>query len=163
MKWIFLHIIVLWFLPAQDLDTLRLAYKEAGKDTAKISHFMDLVKDVSKESSPTLIGYKGAAIAIEAKTQKGIQNKVDAFKEGRGYIEYAIEKDPENTELRFIRIGIQENAPKILGYRDHIDSDKTFILNHFNGIASKNLKMHIGDYIKQSKVFSESEKQSLNL
>ena len=161
MKWVLVHIVILWFLPFQNLEPLRLAYKEAGQDDTKISHFMDLVKDITKDSSPVLIGYKGAALAIEAKSQKGIPNKIEAFKEGKDYIEYAIEKDSTNIELRFIRIGIQENAPKILGYNNNIDEDKQFLLEHFNNITSKNLKNHISDYIKQSKIFTNEEKNSI--
>ena len=163
MKWVLLHIIILLFSTPTDLEPLRKAYKEAGLDETKISHFIDLVKDVTKDSNPVLIGYKGAALAIEAKTQKGIQNKVDAFKEGKDLIEYAIEQEPNNIELRFIRLGVQENTPKVLKYKENIDEDKIFILKNFNDITSENLKEHIGNYIKQSKVFTEIEKESLKL
>lgn len=163
MKWVLVHIIILLFSTPTDLEPLRKAYKEAGLDETKISYFMDLVKDVTKDSKPVLIGYKGAALAIEAKTQKGIQNKVEAFKDGIDYIEYAIAQEPNNVELRFIRLGIQENTPKVLKYKENIDEDKTFILGNFNDISSKNLKEHIANYIKQSKVFTEFEKESIKL
>lgn len=163
MKWVLLHIILLFYIPLKDLEPLRQAYKEAGQDDTKIAHFIDLVKDVTKDSSPVFIGYKGAALAIEAKTQKGIQSKVEAFKVGKDYIEYAIAKEPNNVELRFIRLGIQENTPKVLKYKENIDEDKTFIIENYNEISSKNLKEHIGNYIKQSKVFTEIEKESLKL
>lgn len=161
MKWVLLHILVLWFLPVKNLEPLRKAYKEAGQDDSKIAHFMDLVKDVTKDSNPVLIGYKGAALSIDAKTQKGIQGKVNAFKTGKDYIEYAIEKAPDNVELRFIRLGIQENTPKVLKYKQNIEEDKSFILERFKSIPSKSLKEHIANYIKQSKVFTELEKASL--
>ena len=163
MKWFLLHIVLFWYVPAQDLETLRLAYKEAAHDDAKIESFYTLVNHITKEDNTLLVGYKGAAIALAAKKEKTIKTKKEMFVEGTSYLEYAIDKTPENIELRFIRIGIQENTPKLLKYKDNIEEDKTFILNHFNAISSKNLKDHIGDYIKQSKVFSETEKQSLNL
>lgn len=161
MKWLLLHTIVLWVLPFQDLETLRLAYKEAGQDDSKIEAFSELVKDITKESNPTLIGYKGAAIALQAKIQKTIQEKKKGFIEGVDYLEYAIQKEPNNIELRFIRLGIQENTPKLLKYKGNIDQDKRFLIKQYPHISSKNLKGHIKDYIKQSKVFTDEEKNSI--
>ena len=162
-KWLFLHIILIWIVPTQDLETLRLAYKNAGQDDSKIEAFENLVKDITTEDNPVLVGYKGASLTLKAKLEKTIKDKKDLFVQGKGIIEYAIQKDPESVELRFIRLGIQENTPKLLKYKDNIEEDKNFILKNYNTISSKDLKRHISDYIKQSKVFSDIEKQTLNL
>ena len=120
-KWLFLHIILIWIVPTQDLETLRLAYKNAGQDDSKIEAFENLVKDITTEDNPVLVGYKGASLTLKAKLEKTIKDKKDLFVQGKGIIEYAIQKDPESVELRFIRLGIQENTPKLLKYKDNIE------------------------------------------
>lgn len=163
VKWLYIHIILLWFVPAQDLETLRLAYKNAGQDDSKIEAFENLVKDITTEDNPVLVGYRGASLTLKAKLEKTIKDKKDLFIQGKEIIEYAIQQAPESIELRFIRLGIQENTPKLLKYKDNIEEDKNFILKNYNNISSKDLKSHITGYIKQSKVFSDTDKQSLNL
>ncbi|WP_405573545.1 hypothetical protein [Winogradskyella sp. Asnod2-B02-A] len=141
-----------------DVNTVRNAYKEAAQDSAKIEAFNKLLNNISKDDDVTLVAYKGAAIALLARNEKRIKDKKDLFIEGVSYIEYAIDKAPSNIEARFIRLGIQENTPKILKYKGDIEEDKQFILKQFKNISSTNLRNHIKDYILQSKSFSDEEK-----
>ncbi|RED43138.1 hypothetical protein DFQ10_10650 [Winogradskyella eximia] len=141
-----------------DVSTVRNAYKEAAQDSSKIEAFSKLLTNVSKNDDVTLVAYKGAAIALLARNEKRIKDKKDLFVEGISYVEYAIEKAPNNIEVRFIRLGIQENTPKILKYKGDIEEDKQFILKQFKNINSSNLRNHIKDYILQSKSFSDEEK-----
>jgi hypothetical protein len=141
-----------------DVSTVRNAYKEAAQDSSKIQAFSKLLTNVSKNDDVTLVAYKGAAIALLARNEKRIKDKKDLFVEGISYVEYAIEKAPNNIEVRFIRLGIQENTPKILKYKGDIEEDKQFILKQFKNINSSNLRNHIKDYILQSKSFSDEEK-----
>ncbi|MBO0591067.1 hypothetical protein I2486_06560 [Cellulophaga sp. E16_2] len=146
-----------------DIDTVRSAYKEAGQDKTKIEAFNSLLLNISKDdSNVTLVAYKGASITLLAKNEKSIKNKKNLFIEGVSYIEYAIEKSPKNIELRFIRLGIQENTPKLLKYKGNIEEDKQFILKQFKNISSSNLKKHIKDYVLQSKAFSDEEKSVIS-
>tara|TARA_R110002111_G_scaffold163455_2_gene229645 strand:- start:11622 stop:12116 length:495 start_codon:yes stop_codon:yes gene_type:complete len=141
-----------------DVSTVRNAYKEAAQDSSKIEAFSKLLTNVSKNDDVALVAYKGAAIALLARNEKRIKDKKDLFVEGISYVEYAIEKAPNNIEVRFIRLGIQENTPKILKYKGYIEEDKQFILKQFKNISSSNLRNHIKDYILQSKSFSDEEK-----
>ncbi|WP_282031697.1 hypothetical protein [Winogradskyella eximia] len=141
-----------------DVSTVRNAYKEAAQDSSKIEAFSKLLTNVSKNDDVALVAYKGAAIALLARNEKRIKDKKDLFVEGISYVEYAIEKAPNNIEVRFIRLGIQENTPKILKYKGDIEEDKQFILKQFKNINSSNLRNHIKDYILQSKSFSDEEK-----
>lgn len=141
-----------------DINTVRDAYREAGNDDTKIEAFSKLLSNVSKKDDVSLIAYKGAAITLSAKNEKRIKDKKDLFVEGVSYIEYAVEKSPNNIDVRFVRLGIQENSPKILKYKSNIEEDKQLILKQFKSISSSNLRDHIKDYILQSKAFSDEEK-----
>ncbi|WP_303316728.1 hypothetical protein Q4Q34_07955 [Flavivirga abyssicola] len=141
-----------------DMGTVRNAYKEAAQDHTKIETFNNLLLKITKKDDPTLVAYKGAAIALLAKQEKKVKDKKKLFIEGVSYVEHAIEKSSNNIEVRFVRLGIQENTPKLLKYKGHIEEDKQFILKHFKNITSSNLRHHIKDYILQSKAFSDEEK-----
>ena len=69
--------------------------------------------------------------------------------------------NPNNVEARLIRLSIQENTPKLLKYKANIDADKKQILLLFDK-QSSDLKEYIKNYVKQSKIFTEAEKQQLN-
>lgn len=162
MKLIVVLISVL-LLPVQtlELSKVRVAYKEAAQNQTKVDAFYNSLTQVSKSDNVALVAYKGASIALKAKHAKTLKEKKDGFIEGVNLIEFAIDNEPNNIEPRFVRIGIQENTPKILKYKENITEDKNFILKQFKYISSKNLKGHIRDYILQSTLFSDEEKQSI--
>ena len=145
-----------------DINTVRSAYKAAAKDHTKIETFNKLLANISKNDDVTLVAYKGAAMALIAREEKKIKDKKSLFTEGVSYVEYAVEKSPNNIEVRFVRLGIQENTPKILKYKANIEEDKLFILKQFKDISSSNLRNHIKDYILQSKAFSVEEKSVIS-
>ena len=141
-----------------DLNTVRDAYKIAAQDKTKTEAFNASLAKVTKNDKVELVAYKGAAIALVAKHAKTLKAKKEGFIEGVTLVEYAITKSPNNIEVRFIRLGIQENTPKLLKYKGNIDEDKHFIIKQFNSIKSSALKKHIKDYILQSKGFTDEEK-----
>ncbi|WP_452232902.1 hypothetical protein [Lacinutrix sp. MEBiC02595] len=141
-----------------DLNTVRDAYKIAAQDKTKTEAFNTSLAEVTKKDKIEFVAYKGAAMALVAKHAKTLKEKKEDFIAGVTLVEYAVEKAPNNIEVRFIRIGIQENTPKLLKYKGNIDEDKHFILKQFHGIKSSALKKHIKDYILQSKGFTDEEK-----
>ncbi|MDX1278649.1 hypothetical protein [Oceanihabitans sediminis] len=159
MKSIFV-LIAAFFITIQslDLNSLRIAYKEAVQDKTKTEALHASLEKINKEDKTEFIAYKGAVIALAAKHTKTLKSKKEGFIEGVTLLEYAIEKDPNNIEARFIRLGIQENTPKILKYKSNITEDKLFILEHFKNIQPSSLRNHIKDYILQSKAFTDEEK-----
>lgn len=144
---------------SNDLATVREKYREAStsEETAKKLH-EDLIS-VSKNDIPVLIAYKGAVTTMMADYAQGIKNKKSFFKDGRELLEYATEKEPTNVEIRCIRLSVQENAPKITGYRKNIEEDKKFILDNYTSIGDKGAKDFVKGYATQSKAFTDTEKQ----
>lgn len=145
-----------------ELSDIRQSYKTAAQNEDQVLAFYQKLTTVSKNDSAALIAYKGASIALKAKYAKTLKGKKNGFIEGVNYIEYAIETNPNSIEPRFVRLGIQENTPKILRYKDAIPEDKTFILKQFQYISSNNLKNHIKDYILQSEIFTTEEKSVIS-
>lgn len=143
----------------QDLTDVRTLYIEAPKSQKNAEEFYNLVANSGKETK-VFQTYKGAAIALKAKFAKDRKAKKTLFIEGVKWIESSIKAESNNVEMRLIRLSIQENTPKILNYKSNIADDKKLILANF---AKQNqaLKEYIQSYVKQSAVFTESEKKSI--
>jgi len=156
MKIILLLVCSLWANPS--LTEIRALYVKASDSAETATTLMTKLAGVKDSGPVVLVGYKAAAITLQAKQQKGAKQKKAKFKEGVDLLEKIITAHPNEIELRLIRLSIQENAPKLLKYRDEISADKQFISTHFSSQKSKALKDHIRGYVLQSEAFSSQEK-----
>ena len=95
---------------------------------------------------------------MKAKFAKARSDKKEFFKEGISLIESAVKADGSNIEIRYIRMSVQENSPRFLGYHKNIDEDKEFILKNYKTISSTELKELVKDFVLKSENFSETEK-----
>ena len=74
--------------------------------------------------------------------------KMSYFNEGKKILESAVKTEPDNLEVRLMRLITQENVPKILGYYQNISEDRTFLTRSFNNTNDEDLKIYIKDYLK---------------
>lgn len=95
--------------------------------------------------------FEGALQMKRAALIKGAANKLKEFKAGREKLENMIAKDPDNVEFRFLRLIIQEKAPKMLHYDQEINKDHQFIIAHFTAIP-ESLQKAIRAYSRLSNV-----------
>lgn len=96
-------------------------------------------------------GYEGALLMRKAGKVHGAKKKLRFFKEGRIKLETAILAAPDNTEFRFLRLAIEENAPKIVKYHNDIEKDKLLIQKNFKNLP-QSVQYAILEYCKKSKV-----------
>ncbi len=73
------------------------------------------------------------------------------FKKGHELLEAAIQQEPDNSEFRFLRLMIQENAPEMLGYNVDEEQDSEFIRKSYKSLPV-DLQKTIADYNKTSKI-----------
>ena len=149
----------LYIFFCQELPTVRQNYIEASKNQKNTEEFYSLMENYNKDNK-TLLAYKGASIAMKAKYTKQIKQKKTLFVDGIKILENALKSEPNNLEIRLIRLSIQENSPKILKYKSNIDEDKKLLLNNFNK-QNQTLKEYIKNYIVQSNGFTDKEKKSI--
>lgn len=160
MKSIFLFFIFfLVGLGGTDISDIRAGYRQAATSQEKAEALYSELSSISESDNVLLLGYKGATATLMAKFAKGVKAKTGYFKEGKKLIEQAIAKAPENIELRYIRLSVQENAPKIVRYKKAIAEDKQFILTNYSGIKNIETKKYIKGFVSQSASFSDAEKQ----
>lgn len=157
MKLILSILFSVFFLTVQELPYVRENYYAASKTRQSAEDFYKLLSKYNKNNK-TLLAYKGASIALKSKFTADRKLKRDLFVEGVTLVESSVKSEPNNIEIRLIRLSIQENTPKLLKYKSNIEEDKKIIVASFEK-QPKDLKEYITIYIKQSKGFTEKEKQ----
>ena len=160
MKWLIGLIFFSLFISIPEISEIRKLYPTASNSEASTQDLANKLADVNYESNRTLIAYKGASIAMNAKYSKQIKSKISCLKEGSKLIEFAILNDPKNIEIHLIRLSIQENLPKIANYNKNRKEDANFIIQHYKE-QPVYLKEYLKSFILQSKSFTDQEKQSL--
>lgn len=112
-------------------------------------------------NQPLFMGYMGAIKATLAKHYINPWTKLSSFNEGRDLLEKAIKLDTQNVELFFLRYMIQTNAPRFLGYYQHISSDKQRLLSALPLIKDKTLQSKIVQYLRENGSLTKSERAKL--
>ncbi len=119
----------------------------AGNDETGISKMVQKLEKLSENSDQT--AYLGAIKMKKAEYLKTPKEKLELFKAGKELLEKSISKNNSNAEYRFLRLLIQENAPKVLKYNDKIQEDAKFISSNFANLNA-DVKTAVLNYSKTS-------------
>jgi hypothetical protein len=111
---------------------------------------------IEKTTLEGKLAYEGALLMKKSGLLKAPGQKLKVFKLGREKLEGAIRKDSGNIEYRFLRLMIQENVPKIVGYKKDIDVDSTLVVNAYKTLSPV-LRRAIKDYSKTSKILKTAD------
>ncbi len=125
----------------------------ASGDVAAIDNQLDIVNNATISTKE---GYEGALLMRKASKVNPAGKRLKLFKEGRIKLETALQADNENTEFHFLRLAIEENAPKIVKYHSDIDKDKAIVQKNFKNL-SPSVQHAILDYCKKSKVLKAED------
>lgn len=98
--------------------------------------------------------YEGALLMKKAGLVTKAKEKLSLFKTGRLKLEASIKKDTGNTEFNFLRLIIQEHAPRVVEYRHNLENDIAAIRSNFKTLPQV-VQQAIQDYIKKSKVLNK--------
>jgi hypothetical protein len=101
-------------------------------------------------------GYGGALLMKKAGLLKRAKQRLSFFKQGRIKLETAMLADSNNTEFHFLRLAIEEHAPKIVKYHSDIEKDKTLVLKNFKSLSPA-VRHAILDYCENSKVLHKED------
>lgn len=159
MKSLFGIVLLIMSFFGPNLSQIRKDFIQASESKEGAEKLYNTLEDITKESKPILVAYKGAASTLKAKHSKGIKQKKNFFKKGAEYLDFSIEKAPKNIEIRCIRLSVQEHSPKILKYKKNIAEDKQFLIDNYIKTADKAVKKFVKDYVLQSSLFDAAEKK----
>ncbi len=125
----------------------------SGKSLESINDQLEVLKnsDVSGKQA-----FEGALMAKKAALLSKPNEKLKSFKAGAGNLEKAISADQENTEYRFLRLMIQEHAPKIVHYNGDKDKDGKFIRDNYSKLSDE-MKKIVKNYSKNSKILKPED------
>ena len=115
--------------------------------------------------SATLRAYAGATEAASAECVKGAFTKLEYFSRGKKNIEKAIEQQPENTEIRFVRFATQTNLPGFIEY-NNIREDKAFIMERLPDLIESSSEnwvwLEIAKFMINSDGLKKDERRKLD-
>lgn len=97
--------------------------------------------------------FQGALLMRKSGSQKTPGQKLSMFKQGHKLLETAISQESKNPEYRFLRLMIQENAPKIVGYNNNIAADASLVKASFKSFP-ETIQKAILSYSKTSKALN---------
>lgn len=144
------------------MEKVREYYDQAPHSKQANQNLLELV-EASADTSAVLLAYKASATMMMARHVGSPFKKISYFREGKQLLEQAVEMDPSNIEVRFLRFAAQSEIPGFLGYKDHLKKDKGFILQNLANLQDKDLQELITSYLAESDELSQEEKQQLKV
>ena len=105
---------------------------------------------INKYKSSDKISVKGYVVSLQMKQAKHKffpWKKLAVFNQGKKKLETLIKENPNNTDLRYLRLVIQENIPAILNYKSSIKIDKEFLSQKLNETDNSD---YLDFYIKKN-------------
>ncbi|MEO6729877.1 MAG: hypothetical protein ABIN01_01580 [Ferruginibacter sp.] len=156
MKYIFqLSTILLFFpvlfsqgkSPVTKFDKSAVYAAMASTDVETVDR---ILFELKISSIPEKAAYEGALLMKKAGLMTKAKEKLSFFKSGRTKLEGAIKTDEGNIEYHFLRLVIQENAPKIVKYKGNLENDRDLLRSSFKKLDPV-VQQAVKDYSKKSK------------
>jgi hypothetical protein len=109
------------------LPKLRGLYAEAAREEAAAQRMLAIARGYTGADA-AIIGYRGAAEAVQARYMWSPLAKLRAVREAQRSFKQAVAAAPLNVEIRFLRFTIESNVPHYLGYSQHVGEDRALIM-----------------------------------
>jgi hypothetical protein len=134
------------------LDKTKFYAVISSKNLTEINAELNIISQTPTHSEP----HEGALLMKKAGLLTEAKTKLKTFKTGHTKLESAIAKDSTNAELRFLRLIIQENAPKIVNYSSEIKKDASYLRENYKNLAPE-VRKALLDYCQTSKVLKRED------
>lgn len=120
----------------------------ASDNLDKINAQLNVIKEITISEKGA---YEGALLMKKAGLITKAKDKLSLFKSGRLKLETSLKKDNKNIEFYFLRLIIQEHAPKIVNYRTELENDSLLIRTNYKTLPQV-VQQAIIEYSRKSKV-----------
>ncbi|MBE8714901.1 hypothetical protein [Sphingobacterium hungaricum] len=154
---LFINCVSTYFVAAQSLDlkAIRQDFNQGHKNENLCKKHLSSLEKNAK--SPVEKGYAAAYHMFMARHTANPIKKMSYFKNGKNMLEKQIDANPNDVELRFIRLCIQYYIPDYLGYNSDVSNDKKFVMNNLYKLKDESTKDLIYNYLKGAKMYSTDE------
>lgn len=105
------------------------------------------INKYSNSNNVSTIGYVLSLKMKQAKYKFFPWDKISIFNKEKENLENLIKANPNNLHLRYVRLIIQENTPRLLNYFSDIDKDKLMINQFINKYDETD---YLDQYIKNN-------------
>ncbi len=119
---------------SMDLEKIRVNYDKAVSEKNICRTMIEELR--AGTNSAIQQAYLGAFQTIWAKHVINPFSKLKTFNKGKRNIDEAVKTDPNNAEIRFVRLSVQVNCPSFLGYSSKINEDKKMVQMGIQNIKS---------------------------
>jgi len=128
--WILLSIL-LSEASAQSLNRheLRMWYLAAADRKTALDSFTAIIQNIPSKT-PIEESYCGMCCAMHIAQTEGYWAKIKMVYDAKKYFNHAIERDPDDTELHFLRFLLEHFLPSFLGLNKHITEDLKIVFAH---------------------------------
>ena len=138
------------------ISEVRKLYQQSAEDEAAAEKLLKISEE--NDDTALLLGYRAAAEMMLAKHVANPFSKMSHFKKGKKIFSEAIEDDPSNLELRFLRFSVQSETPGFLGYKDNLEEDEKILFLNLKKMKDLELKRIILEFLTKASALSEDEK-----
>ena len=143
-----------------EIEQIRALAEKAPLDEDAFQALLDILEPYDV-SNPLLYGYKGIATMIRAKHVFSPFKRLSYFRKGKEILTEAIEADPSNVELRYLRFSAQTKATRFLGYTDHLEEDKAFLINVLPALEQGEMKNKVKNFLLNADSTTSREKEQI--
>lgn len=145
---------------SQSMDEVRTAFHKAVLEPRESKVFHASLADLTI-SDPTMQAYKAASEAMLAQVVWNPFVKLSQVFKFGDLMEMAVLEEPENIEIRFLRLAIEYNLPRFLGRSNHLQEDRDVIVGNIGNIDEMEIDPSFTRYIiyflRDTKLCSEKE------
>ncbi|AHF15855.1 hypothetical protein [Niabella soli] len=145
-----ISILAILLTPSRSAAQSRTAFYEAfaGKSTTAIDAQLRQLGNYAGGAEKQ--AFAGALEMRKAGLLNVPAKKLALFKQGHKKLEAAVAASPQNGEFRLLRLMIQENAPKNLGYSKNITEDSKMVKEQYTSLPPA-ARQSLRNYSKISK------------
>lgn len=136
---------------------------ESKKTTDSLYSHLSGIKD----RSALLNAYMGTLEALKAKHAWNPYYKIKYLNDSEKTFKGAVNADPHNIEIRFMRFSIEHNVPKFLGINKNLIADREEMIKQIDrkyySSADKTLVKTIINFLLESKRCTPAENENLKV
>lgn len=140
--------------------SLRSDFKKAADNEKAATAFLDKLERVSPKS-PLIIGYMAATETLLAKHAFLPTSKYSWCKKGMNRFKEAVAADPNNLEIRFLRIAVEANLPGFLNMSGDVPADKQKILALLPLSSDRLLNKDVAEFLIKQHLCTAAEEAAL--
>lgn len=132
----------------------------------KLTDSLDKVFTASPNKSPLNMCYMGVIQALKAKHAWNPYYKVKYLNDAEKILQLAVNHEPDNMEIRFMRFSIEHNVPGFLGYTKHLTVDREEMIKQlerkYYATADQDVVVTIIKFLLESKRCTPHENDFLH-